>query len=279
MAAVILTGGLLGSVLLSPGTAFAATTVNTTTAITGTTQTSTPGGTTLDVQVSVIPASGTVWPSGQVVVTDGSAACTVTLVQDGSNAAGVGDCHIYNLPDGTYSLTASYQGSPWFSQSWSNPCWVHINHGGGADIVTYLSCTPKVYTRQRGNCTLWVTNKGWSPSSDVTAQVALPWPLRADYCGFNNWNWGWNYGCSITGNTAHEDLGTLNPGQTRQLTVFFTARPARNLWGWNWNWWHASTVRVVGSASWYGYWWWYGQQTSYSTAWVTIIPRGWWWLW
>src|ERR1700733_5620179 len=177
MAAVILIGGLLGSVLLSPGTAFAATTVNTTTAITGTTQTSTADGTTLDVQVSVTPASGTVWPAGKVWVSDGSGGCSVTLVQEGSNAVGVGSCNIYDLSNGTYSLTASYQGSPWFSQSWSNPWWVNINHGGGAYITTYLSCTPKVYTRESGSCTLWVTNKGWAPSWDVTAQISLPWPL------------------------------------------------------------------------------------------------------
>jgi hypothetical protein len=282
MAAVILTGGLFGSVLLSPGTAFAATTVNTTTAITGTTQTSTPGGTTLNVQVSVRPASGTVWPAGKAWVSDGPSGCSITLVQQGSNDVGVGNCNIYDVRNGTYGLTAYYEGSSSFGHSWSKQCWVNVNHGGGAYVTTSLSCTRKVYTRQWGLCTLWVTNRGWAPSWNVTAQIALPWQLRAQFCGNDTWNRGWNYGgCFISRNTAYEDIGTLNPGQTRQLTVIFTAYRAYYLWGWNWNWWHASTVKVVGSATWYTnwWWWWYGQHTSYSVAWVKIVPRGWWWLW
>jgi hypothetical protein len=75
--------------------------------------------------------------------------------------------------------------------------------------------------------------------------------------------------------TAYENLGTLNPGQTKQLTVVFTARTGFNLWGWHPG--HRFTVRVVGSAASYGNWRFIGQRVSYSTAYVTIIPWGFWW--
>jgi hypothetical protein len=352
-AGVILTGGLAGGVLLTPGTAYAATPVNTTTAVT-TSQTPTFHGTTLTVDVSVTPANtsnGT--PSGSVPVTGAGGGCTVTL-----NSSGAGSCNIYNLPFGTYTLTATFAatplfntssgtatakigpvltapvftadspslaarggdfysytfhaaGSPGIRYSISGPSWLQINpftgtvsgtvpfFGGsfsysvtatnsvgsatagpyrvyvnnyrhfGANIDTYLSCTPRVYTDQRGSCTLYVTNRGGSSASNVTAQIALPWQLRADYCGFFFY-----YGCHINGNTAVENLGTLYPGQTRDLTVVFTARTGYGLWGWHHG--FRFTVRVVGSAYSFGSFPFFQNGTSYSNAYVTIIPRGWW---
>jgi hypothetical protein len=358
-AGVILCGGLAGGVLLTPGTAYAQTT--TATAITGTTQSAGSNGTTLDVQVSVTPASGTDWPAGNVKVSDGSDNCYLALVQDGSSAVGVGNCSIYNLSGGTYTLTASYQGSPEFgwsasgpysvnvgptgyapafyadspslsatdggqysytfgakgypapSYSLSGPGWLHIDsyHGtvwgtvpdwvssfsysvtatnsvgsatagpytvyvnrpyNHANIQTSLSCTSRVSIGERGSCTLYVSNTGWNYAPDVSAQIALPWQLVADYCAHNWWNWG----CNISDNTAYADLGALNPGQTAELTVVFTAKTGYNLWGWHHG--HAFVVKVVGSASTSsGYFWFTGQRQSYSVAWVTITPRGWWW--
>jgi hypothetical protein len=357
-AGVILTGGVVGGVLLTPGTAYAGTTIDTTTAITGTTQTSTWHGTTLNVQVSVTPASGTVWPAGTVKVSDGSWGCSLTLAEYESSAIGVGNCDIYNLSGGTYTLTATYQGSTSFSSSVSDPetvtigsapvfdvaspplhatdgqgysytfqasgspaptyalgsgspGWLHINSSTGqvwgtvpnwgtsfsysvtasnsvgsatagpftvhtgpgrVDVSTYLSCTSKVHTGQQGNCTLWVTNRGFNPARSVTAKIALPSQLRADYCGHSYF---FNFGCTISGNTAHENLGTLKPGQTKELTVTFTAKTGFNLWGWHRG--HRFTVRVVGSATSAGNWWFIGQRASHSTAYVTIIPWGFWW--
>jgi hypothetical protein len=132
-----------------------------------------------------------------------------------------------------------------------------------ANLSTYLSCTPRVFSGQRGSCTLSVTNRGGGSAPDVTAQIALPRQLRADYCGYF-----YNFGCSINNNTAFENLGTLNPGQSRSLTVVFTARTAFNLWGFHPR--HAFTVRVDGSASTSGGF--FGNSTSYSFAYVTIIP-------
>lgn len=354
-AGVILIGGLAGGVLLTPAAAYATTTaVTTTTAITGTTLTPTFHGTTLNVAVSVTPAgttNGT--PTGTVQVSGAGGGCSVTL-----NSAGAGSCNIYNLPDGIYSLTASYAGvTNTFGSSASSPAttvkigkapvfvadnpsltaasgqsysytfravgspgirysltggfpWLRINpftgtvsgtvpnFGGsfrysvtatnglgsatagpytvyikhfGATIRTFLSCTPRVFTGQRGSCTLYVTNPGFSSAPGVTAQIALPSQLRANFCGFN---FNFNFGCRIVGNTAYENLGTLNAGQTKQLTVVFTARTSLNLWGWHHG--YRFTVRVVGSASSSGGFPFFQHPASYSNANVTIIPRGWW---
>jgi hypothetical protein len=357
-AGVILAGGLAG-VFVTPGTAYAADPIGTTTTITSATPTSTWFGTTLNVQVSVAPASGTTAPSGTVDVSGASGGCSATLSPSGSNGLSVGGCDIRHLPDGTYTLTATYEGSlPGFSQSppsapypvkvgsapmfdayWppltatagqgysytfhargsgpisytltTSATWLHINSWNGTvwgtvpywvksfsysvtasnslgsqtvgpftvwvkhgyvDINTYLGCPSYVLTGHKGSCTLWVTNSGSASAPNVTAQIALPWQLRADFCGsFYPWNWG----CSISGNTAYENLGTLYPGQTRQLTVVFTAKTGFSLWGWHRG--HPFTVKVVGFAASNGYWWFYGRSASYSIAYVTIIPHGHWW--
>jgi hypothetical protein len=209
-------------------------------------------------------------------------------------------------PDGTVYGTIP-AGTTFFSYSvraWNNWGWAirgpfnvffrnnyfryeHVN------LSTSLSCTSPVHNGQRGTCTLWVTNTGGGFAPDVNAQIALPWQLRADYCGYYQfWNWSsnqywnnwWNNGCSIYGNTAYESLGSLYPWQTKQLTVTFTALSGYHIWGRHpgWN----DTVRVVGSASsgfnnFFGNFFWdyqfWGQRESFSVAWVTIIPRGFWW--
>lgn len=68
--------------------------------------------------------------------------------------------------------------------------------------------------------------------------------------------------------------GTLRPGQTRTLTVVFTAKPGFSLWGWHHK--HAIKVKVIGFAA--------ADQgfggtgaRSFSADYVTILPPGWWW--
>jgi Bacterial Ig-like domain (group 3) len=272
-AGLVLGAGLAGSVWLTPGTALAGTTVATTTAITGTTQSPGHHHTTLNVQVSVTPASGTVWPSGIVKVSDGPGGCQLTLVQDGTTAAGVGNCDIYDLQGGTYTLTAAYEGSSSFGSSASGPDTVTVgptpvtrHH---VAIAANLSCPSKVYAGQQGSCTLSVTNPGRFSAPDVTAQVSLPPQLRAQYCG-RFWP---HRGCTISGNTASENLGTLRPGQTRTLTVAFVAKSGHGIWGGHR--FQTIKVKVAGSAASDG-----GLRgsggRSYSTAYVTIVPRGWW---
>jgi hypothetical protein len=362
-AGIVLTGGLAG-VVLTPGTAFAGTTtpppppspLSTTTTINAT-QTPVFGGATLNAQVSVSAGTGNPSPTGTVNVSGAGGGCTATLAP-GSGGTSTGNCNIYHVLYGTYTLTASYvpsstafgassgqttvtvgqapvfdmasppltatpgqaysytfhaRGFPWHityslttNASWLSinpytgtvsgtvpfgassfsysvtatnsagsttvgPFWVNVRyHRVYINIDTNLSCTSPVFTGQRGSCTLWVTNRGFSPASNVTAQIALPSQLRADYCGYF-----WSFGCTISNNTAYQNLGTLYRGQTKALTVVFTARTGWNLWGRHPG--HRFTVKVVGSAASYGYWWFFGQRQSYSVAYVTIIPRGFWW--
>jgi len=341
----MLIGGVAGGVLLTPGTAFAGTAVATTTAISGTTLSPGSSGATLNVQVSVTPASGTVSPSGTVKVSDGAGGgCNVWL-----SGSGAGSCNIYGLGAGSYGVTATYEGSPSFTWSASGattvwvkgsapvftadspslsatdggsygyqfyatgnpsyklsgaPGWLNINSGTGAvwgtvpnwvtsfsysviawnssgsatagpytvwvkhpqtSLASSLSCTYRVYAAHEGTCTLSVTNTGYFSASNVNAQINLPWQLKALHCGSFYW---WNYGCSISYNTASENLGTLNPGQTKTLTVVFVAKYGWNLWFGGHP--HVAIVKVTGSAS-------SGYAATYSAAWVKIVPRGWWW--
>ena len=162
-----------------------------------------------------------------------------------------------------YSVVASNS----LGSATAGPFWVKVNQFSRANISTYLSCPAKVFTGQRGSCTLWVTNRGFGSAPNVTAQIALPSQLRANYCGFF-------FGCRIINNTAVQNLGTLSPGQTRQLTVFFTAKTGFGLWGWHHG--FRFTVRVVGTAFSSGGFPFFQHAVSSSTAYVTIIPRGWW---
>jgi hypothetical protein len=356
-AGVILTGGLVGGVLLAPGTAYAA-------EATTTTMTATAQGSAIDVTVSVALTGATGTVIGPVSVSDGAGGSCHTFVN------GSGSCDITNVPAGTYNVTATYEGFGDFGSSTSAPQsvtvgapaptpavtsapvwvadsppltatigqaygytfhatgtpapsyalsgapgWLTINSYTGTvsgtvpnwtrsfsysvvasngigtaatagpfsvkvwpgyqygyvNIHTSLWCTRYVFNGQRGYCTLAVTNEGWNLARDVTAQIVLPWQLRANYPGYF-------FGYRIYGNTVSENLGTLYPGQTKDLYVTFTARTGFNLWGWHPG--HRFTVKVVGSASSpgnYGNFWFYGQGQSYSVAYVTIIPRGFWW--
>jgi hypothetical protein len=180
-----------------------------------------------------------------------------------------------DIPDGVTSFT--YRVGAWNRSGWvwAGPFTVYCHHRvyNYANIQTSLYCTSPVFTGQHGTCTLAVTNWGQGTASDVTAQITLPWPLRADYCGYSYW---FGYGCSIYGNTATEDLGSLSPGQWKHLTVTFTAETGFSIWGWHRG--HRLTVEVFGSASAGGnFSWYYGHRESTSAAWVTIIPRGHWW--
>ena len=167
----------------------------------------------------------------------------------------------------SYAVTASNSSS----SATAGPYTVWVRHGNVA-VSTSLSCPGKVHTGQKSSCTLYVTNNGSSPAPGVTAQIALPSPLRAKYCGFT---WNWNVGCSISDNTAYMNLGTIYPGQTDQLTVVFVARSGFSLWGMHPG--HRFTVKVVGSAASHGFWWIPGPRVSFSVAYITIIPWGHWW--
>jgi len=197
-----------------------------------------------------------------------------------------------NAPNGINSFSFSVKAWNNWGFATAGPFNIFFHHHNffnfaETNLHTSLSCTSPVFNGGHGSCTLWVNNSNqnffWGPNqynqnfgqnfaSDVTAQISLPWQLRAQYCGyyFNN------YGCQIYGNTAYENLGNLYPGQTKSLTVHFTVRSGFGIWGnHSGNWFY---VRVVGSASSnHGNFYFFGRGQSSSTAYVKIIPRGFWW--
>jgi hypothetical protein len=198
-----------------------------------------------------------------------------------------------SIPFGTTSFSYSVKAWNNYGTIWAGPFTVSFNryyhnyhNDAFVNLHTQLSCTSPVNTGHRGTCTLWVTNSDynypWNPfgqynnfgqnfASDVTAQIALPYQLKADFCGYG-YGFFWN-GCQIYGNTATKNLGNLYPGQTKSFTVTFTARSGFNLWGYNPG--HSFYVKVVGSASSdHDNFFFFGQGTSYSVAYVKIRPYG-----
>jgi hypothetical protein len=297
-AAIVMAGGLAGSVLLTPGTALAATPVSTVTNIAVTQQADPSGGTTLDIWASASATSGSVAPSGTVdIKIFGGHSCVATLgAASPGSLTTAGNCYIYGLRNGTYGVSGSYAGGSSFTGSNSATDWITIGSGNGGSphgyqngrISTSLNCPASVTTGHKGTCTLSVTNddsRGWNQGSatGVTAQISLPASLRAGYCD-NNGIWSgsgqpypwaprtsaWQ-ACSLSSNVVTADLGTLAPGQTETLTVTFTAHLSSSSWYRS----HRLRVTVNGSAqATTSKWGWNGQSSS-SSAHVNIYPRGW----
>ncbi len=177
------------------------------------------------------------------------------------------------VPQGTTSFTYSVTASNGEGWATAGPFTVSVSHNriGNGRLSTGLSCTSPVRANSRGTCTLSVTNTGWGTEQDVTGEISLPKQLRADFCG-HGWGYGWaNWGCGISGNTASENLGSLRAGQTKTVTVTFTAQTSRWLWGWGRQ--SAKWVRVTGSASSDQYTWGWNGNQSYTSTWVKIVPR------
>ena len=268
-AAVMVSGGLAGAVLMTPGTALAATgqaatsqAVTTATSISGTQQWASPwDAATVKVSVSVTAASGSQAPAGDVVVTAGEHTCDATLVA-GSGVTSTGSCQFRLLADGPYTLTASYQGSSTFAASVSSDYRVVVGQSH-ARVYTQLNCPRWVTAGKSGTCTLVVSNNGPGTASDVSAEIVLPSQLHARYCG-----WGWGWGCSLRGNTASWRLGTLYAWQTKSVTVSFTAQYAPR-----WNGQRPVQVTAGGVAQWGARNWWQPPQRSYAAARVTIYPQ------
>jgi hypothetical protein len=178
------------------------------------------------------------------------------------------------VPQGITSFTYSVAASNNLSSATAGPFTVSVSRGGHGEsgrLSTSLSCTSPVRAGNRGTCTLYVTNTGRGTDRDVVGEVSLPRQLQADFCG-HGWGWGWsNWSCSISGNTASENLDNLAAGQTRTVTVTFTARSSSWLWGQGRE--SAKWVHVTGSASSDQYLWGWNGNDSYTGAWVRIVPR------
>jgi hypothetical protein len=180
------------------------------------------------------------------------------------------------VPAGINSFSYSVIASNNVGSATAGPFTVQVSPNRHGNLVTSLSCTSRVHSGSQGTCTLDVTNDGNNPAPNVEGQIKLPSQLKADFCG-HGWGWGWynSWGCSISGNTATQNLGTLRPGQTRTVTVTFTAQSTRWLWGGGRQ--YREWVRVGGSAESSGYWGWFGGNSSHSTSWVQILPPRFWW--
>jgi len=182
----------------------------------------------------------------------------------------------------SYTVTASNGVNPAVSVSFK----VWISHNGGhpggqGKLTTSLHCSSPVRSGARGTCTLDVTNIGSGRAQSVTGIINLPAQLKADFCG-HSWGFGWfnSWGCTINGNTVTETLGTLNPGQSRDVTVTFTAQSTRYLWGYGHQ--FREFVKVTGSAQssngyfWSPGWWGFGNSSN-SSAYVQILPPHFFW--
>jgi hypothetical protein len=136
-------------------------------------------------------------------------------------------------------------------------------------LTTQLNCPSSVKAGQTASCTLTVTDNGSSSARDVTASIDLPSALQAKYCGqAADWRWGWNGAdCSISGNDATAQLGTVQAGQSKTVSVYFRASDS-------WSWRSSDKVKVTGSAqSGSGYAGLGAGQEAQSTAYVTVYNR------
>jgi len=320
----VLTGGMLGGVLLTASPASAAVTT------TSTSVSATAHGSTIDVHASVSPAGG----GGSISVSSTSGGGCTIQVGGGMGGPGFGggmggpgfgggggggSCQITGAGPGMWTVTATYTPADTTdytgstnstsvtvagSQNYNPPQqnnnnqqqnnhqqqqnnYRNYNHYAETNLSTSLSCTSPVHIGGSGSCTLWVSNSnrnfffgpgqynnnnygpnynnnfGQDFASDVTAQVSLPWPLRAEYCG------SYYSGCHIYGNTAYENIGNLYPGQSASLTVHFRVQPGFNIWGYD----HGNPFLVIvhGSASSnHGIFTSFGRGQSSSTAYVWI---------
>lgn len=279
-AAVVMAGGLAGTALLAPGTAFAAAPTSTTISVTQ----SGANGSGAELEANIhVTAPGAPAPTGIITVnTFGhSYGCTTTLNATSGDESWA-SCSLGWVPSGTFGFQATYSPSGVFTGSFSGYDWVTIagtssvGTGPGQNqhghLSTSLSCPASVRNGGTGTCTLTVTNDSWNygggSATNVSAKISLPKQLTADSCAANDQArpWGWN-DCSISGNTASAYLGSLAWGHSQTLSVTFTAH---SFGGWYWN--HRHGVEVTGSASTNGNWNWGWSQTSTSNAWVIITP-------
>jgi hypothetical protein len=172
----------------------------------------------------------------------------------------------------TYSVIASNS----VGTATAGPYTVDVTRSGHSqsDVVSSLTCSGSVTIGRTGSCTLTVTNDGSSTASGVTAAIALPSQLSARSCGHSS-GWGWltgrNGGCTLGGNTATWQIGSLAAGASKAEKVTFTAKQGGYASGFGHHHrWNSVTVRGFADTA--------SQSASKSKATVVIHPRsGWFW--
>lgn len=126
-----------------------------------------------------------------------------------------------------------------------------------AHVSTQLNCPRYLVSGRSGWCTLVVSDSGPARASGVTARVYLPSQLRVRSCG----PWCW-----VRGSTVSWQLGTVNPWQTKSVSVYVTARFSAP------HWWQRSVRVSVGGAAYWNHSWWQNGASHTSTQ-VTILRR------
>jgi|GEM_PF-3681964 len=278
-AATVMAGGVAAGLMASPAFAdpgpvlIATNTVVTNVAMSQ--QPNDPGSAMLTVHVSVTAKGGTSAPTGDVIISAGSDNCAAAMTGPAASAVSTGSCNIANMANGTYAVSAAYQGADnWSGSSTANKTQVIISMPSQTDVVSWLSCSKSVNIGGSGSCTLTVKNDGSSTATGITAEIALPSRLSARSCG-HGWGWGpltgHGGGCSLTGHAATWQIRSLTAGASRSETLRFTA--GQNGYPWDFGRSHHSQdVTVHGSAVTAS------QRHSNSRANVMIHPRaGWFW--
>jgi hypothetical protein len=225
-AAAVVTGGMASAMAL-PGTAYADSQAVTQTSVLWSNQwqDSTPGTYSLQIGIQVVAQSGNAAPDGLVTIGIANGpSCTASLGQDSHNPlASDSSCTFGGLTPGSYQAYGKYSGDSTFTGSWGSKWEAVGTPRSDTKVVTSLDCTSHVHGGQVSACTLWATNTGPDAATSVRASISLPWALHASWC-----RPGWY--CSTGSHSASVWMGTLWPGQTRTLQVFF------RLTGWSWSW-------------------------------------------
>jgi hypothetical protein len=189
-AGVILTGGLVGGVLMAPAAAYAATA---TIAI----NSATPGFGGINVSVSVTNGTD---PLGTFSVGGAGAGCTGNLFGMPGSGAGNGRCTIPSVGPGTYSLVASYDGAsssatsvtvgnPSPPPAGNGPVWSADSPSTSANSQSYS------YQFQATNSPTYALsgNPGWLNIDPATGMVSgnIPAGITSFSYSVKAWN---NYG-------------------------------------------------------------------------------------
>jgi hypothetical protein len=213
-AAAVMAGGLVGTALLAPGTAFAGPMqVSTTTTIYATSQAFSGGTTTLDATATVATPTGSPQaPAGSVTISDGSSHCSYSLtVPGGGNLTSYGNCAFTGLTAGTYNLVATYTPSSMqFAASTSKSYSVTVSSPTVSPAFTADS--PSLHTRVGDSYSYTFAASG-TPAPTFSLVDAPSWlsinSTTGVVSGTVPWGAQWGFSYSVA---ASNSVGTVTAG-------------------------------------------------------------------
>ena len=121
-------------------------------------------GSTVTLTATVKPTPGTGTPTGSVTFNNGSTSLSTVLI----NSSGVATYSTSSLPKGTNSITASYEGDPYFSPSTSSAQTVTV---GNTPTVTVTPSTSSITTAQTLAVTVSVSGGTGNPTPTGSVTV------------------------------------------------------------------------------------------------------------